>query len=202
MRNKYLLILLVLQDPLCSTPTDTSSTVAKISQEYLGQPYVWGGNTPQTGMDCSGYTKYVFKKVGISIPRTALTQSKVGKIVDRKNLKKGDLLFFLTDKKRGIPVTHVGIYLDNGKFIHAASKKKGIIISSLNGKYGKLFIKAKRVIDEYEQKVFKKNIDNNSNQDTEPNDEIFLAFSSILDEEVSMSKINIQTTSFSNFKKL
>ena len=190
MKYRYLLILLVLQDSLYSTTTNTSNSIEEISKKYLGVEYVWGGNTPKTGMDCSGYTKYVFNKVGISIPRTALTQSKIGKTVDRKKLKKGDLLFFLTDKKRGIPITHVGIYLANGEFIHAASKKKGIIISSLNGKYGKLFIKAKRLIEE-----------NISDENTPSNDDIFLAFSSILEEEISESKINMQRTSFSNFKK-
>jgi len=96
----------------------------------------------------SGYTKYVFKKVGITIPRTAYAQSKVGEAIDKRNLKKGDLLFFLTDKKRNIPITHVGIYLGGGKFIHAASSKKGIIISSLNtGYYNKVFKSAKRIMD-------------------------------------------------------
>jgi len=64
-------------------------------------------------------------------------------------LQKGDLLFFLTDKKRKIPVTHVGIYLGDGKFIHAASKKKGIIISPIySGYYSGKFVSAKRVLKE------------------------------------------------------
>jgi cell wall-associated NlpC family hydrolase len=68
--------------------------------------------------------------------------------VAKNNLEKGDLLFFLTDKKRGIPVTHVGIYMGNGQFIHAASKKKGIIISPIhNGYYSNKFVSAKRVIN-------------------------------------------------------
>ncbi|CAA6825452.1 MAG: NLP/P60 family protein, partial [uncultured Sulfurovum sp.] len=70
-----------------------------------------------------------------------------GKEVSRFRLKKGDLLFFLTDRKRGIPVTHVGMFIGDGKFIHAASKKKGIIITSLDdSKYSLLFVKATRVI--------------------------------------------------------
>ncbi|CAA6823493.1 MAG: NLP/P60 family protein, partial [uncultured Sulfurovum sp.] len=61
--------------------------------------------------------------------------------------KKGDLLFFLTDKSRNIPVTHVGIYIGDGNFIHAASKRKGIIITSLDdSKYSLLFVKATRII--------------------------------------------------------
>ena len=118
----------------------------KYAKRYLGGRYVWGGTKPN-GFDCSGYVKYLYAKEGIKLPRTAYAQSKVGKSISRANLTKGDLLFFLTDKKRHIPITHVGIYIGNGKFIHAASKKDGIIISSLSkSKYSRYFVKAKRVI--------------------------------------------------------
>jgi len=112
---------------------------------FKGGKYVWGGTTPE-GFDCSGYVQYLYKKHNINLPRTAWAQSKKGTPVTKENLQKGDLLFFLTDKKRGIPVTHVGIYIGNGKFIHAASKKKGIIISSItHGSYARCFVGAKRV---------------------------------------------------------
>ena len=116
------------------------------AKRHLGEDYVWGGTKPG-GFDCSGYMQYLYKKEGVSIPRTAYQQSKVGKKVSRFALQKGDLLFFLTDKSRNIPITHVGMYIGNGKFIHAASKKQGIIISSLEkSQYGKLFVKATRII--------------------------------------------------------
>jgi len=112
---------------------------------FKGGKYVWGGTTPE-GFDCSGYVQYLYKKHNINLPRTAWAQSKKGQIVERDNLQKGDLLFFLTDKKRGIPITHVGIYIGNGNFIHAASKKQGIIISPLtHGSYAKTFVSARRV---------------------------------------------------------
>lgn len=112
---------------------------------FKGGKYVWGGTTPQ-GFDCSGYVQYLYKKHNIELPRTAWAQSKRGKPVDRNHLQKGDLLFFLTDKSRHIPVTHVGIYLGGGKFIHAASRKKGIIISPINnGYYSNKFVLARRV---------------------------------------------------------
>jgi len=112
---------------------------------FKGGKYVWGGTTPQ-GFDCSGYVQYLYKKHHINLPRTAWAQSKKGVSIAKENLQKGDLLFFLTDKKRGIPVTHVGIYIGNGNFIHAASKKKGIIISPItHGSYAKCFVSAKRV---------------------------------------------------------
>jgi cell wall-associated NlpC family hydrolase len=116
------------------------------AKKHLGGKYVWGGTKPK-GFDCSGYVQYLYKKEGISLPRTAYEQSKVGLYVARSELQKGDLLFFLTDKKRNLPITHVGMYIGNDKFIHAASKKKGIIISSLSrSKYNKIFVKAKRII--------------------------------------------------------
>ena len=116
------------------------------AKRYLGGKYLWGGTNPN-GFDCSGYIKYLYEKAGIELPRTAYQQSKVGKLIKRDELKKGDLLFFLTDKTRHIPITHVGMYIGNDKFIHAASKAKGIIISSLSkSKYSKYFVKAKRII--------------------------------------------------------
>jgi hypothetical protein len=116
------------------------------AKKYLGGKYVWGGTLPN-GFDCSGYVQYVYKKEGVQLPRTAFQQSKVGKDVTWQTLQEGDLLFFLTDKSRNIPVTHVGLYLGEDKFIHAASSKKGIIISSLSkSRYAKLFVKATRII--------------------------------------------------------
>lgn len=112
---------------------------------FNGGKYVWGGTTPK-GFDCSGYVQYLFKKHNVNLPRTAWSQSKLGQKIVLANLKTGDLLFFNTDKKRGIPVSHVGIYMGNGKFIHAASRKKGIIISPLAGYYQDRFVVAKRII--------------------------------------------------------
>jgi len=115
---------------------------------FKGGKYIWGGTSPK-GFDCSGYVQYLYKKHDVNLPRTAWAQSKKGLPVDKKDLQKGDLLFFLTDKKRGIPVTHVGIYIGNGEFIHAASKKKGIIISPItHGHYAKTFVSARRVTTE------------------------------------------------------
>ena len=115
---------------------------------FKGGKYIWGGTSPK-GFDCSGYVQYLYKKHHVNLPRTAWAQSKKGMSINKADLKKGDLVFFLTDKKRGIPVTHVGIYIGNGKFIHAASKKKGIIISPLtHGHYAKTFVSARRVTTE------------------------------------------------------
>ena len=119
--------------------------VAQLAKDFLGSRYVWGGTTPE-GFDCSGYVQYLYKKYQIDLPRTAWEQSKVGREVDLDELKKGDLLFFLTDPKRNIPITHVGIYQGNGKFIHAASRKEGVIISPVD-QYMDRFVVAKRIMD-------------------------------------------------------
>lgn len=117
------------------------------AKSYLGKKYVWGGTNPNFGADCSGFVQYVYKKQGVMLPRTAYAQSKVGQNIPVSQLQKGDLLFFLTDKKRGIPVTHVGMYLGNGSFIHAASKDKGVIITPLV-EYSKTFVAAKRMTND------------------------------------------------------
>jgi hypothetical protein len=131
------------------TLADNVLELTTLAKKYLGGSYLWGGETPE-GFDCSGYTQYIFKKIGIHLPRTAYEQSKVGEWV-RGSLKKGDLLFFNTDPSRGIPVTHVGVYLEHGKFIHAASRKKGIIISALVKNYQKTYLGAKRILQKEQE---------------------------------------------------
>jgi len=137
--------------------SNQAKTIEALAKEYIGGKYVWGGETPE-GFDCSGYTQYIYKQVGITLPRTALLQSKVGEKIKNEFYKKGDLLFFLTDKKRGIPITHVGIYLEDNKFIHAASTKKGIIVSDLKkSKYNSLLVSVSRVLNQEQREIFQPN---------------------------------------------
>jgi len=103
---------------------------------HLGEKYVWGATGPSR-FDCSGFTSYVYKKMGITIPRVSKNQGKVGKKVRRSRLKKGDLVFFDTSRRRRGYINHVGIYIGNHKFIHASSSKRKVIISSLNKRFYK-----------------------------------------------------------------
>ncbi|MEA3419546.1 MAG: LysM peptidoglycan-binding domain-containing C40 family peptidase [Campylobacterota bacterium] len=108
----------------------------KEAKQHLGKRYVWGAVGPAK-FDCSGFTSYVCKKNGISLPRTSIMQAKVGQKIDRKHLKPGDLIFFDTSKEKKGIVNHVGIYLGNSKFIHASSSKNKVMISSLNKSFYK-----------------------------------------------------------------
>lgn len=105
--------------------------VAKAKQ-YLGVPYVWGGTSP-SGFDCSGFTQYVFAACGYTINRTATWQLENGYAVSRSELKAGDLVFFEGTYTVDAPVSHVGIYIGNGDFIH--SSNSGVSIDSLNSNY-------------------------------------------------------------------
>ena len=120
--------------------------LAEIFKSLKNTPYVFGGNNPRFGLDCSSFTMYVYRKLGINLPRTARAQFNVGVPVDIKNLKVGDLVFFRTYARYP---SHVGIYIGNGKFIHFSSMYHGLAISSLSDRYFKRrFIGAKRVLSE------------------------------------------------------
>lgn len=148
-----LLLLVTMIMPVLATPTQIdaasksskSTKVVSFAKKQLGKKYVWGKSGPST-FDCSGFTYYVIKKTtGKSISRTSTTQSKQGKYVSRKNLKKGDLVFFATTGKGR--VSHAGIYIGNKKFIHASSTKGKVVISSMaSGHYYKTFVNGRRVI--------------------------------------------------------
>ncbi|WP_054955415.1 C40 family peptidase [Paenibacillus dakarensis] len=108
----------------------------------IGVSYKMGGTTTK-GFDCSGFTGYVFKKIGITLPRASTSQYKVGTPVAKKNLKAGDLVFFNTS---GRGVSHVGIYVGGGKFAHS-STSRGVTITALNSSYfANKYIGAKRVM--------------------------------------------------------
>ena len=111
-------------------------------KEQLGKPYVWGNEGPDS-FDCSGLVQYIYKNaLGKNIPRVSADQSKFGQAISRDNLQPGDLVFFDTMNKG--KVSHVGMYIGNNEFIHAANSKKGVIKSTLTGYYDKKFINARR----------------------------------------------------------
>ncbi|WZL74674.1 SH3 domain-containing protein [Clostridiaceae bacterium 35-E11] len=118
----------------------------KIAKELLGVPYVYGASGPNS-FDCSGFTSYVYKKIGINLPRTSHGQAEVGELVAKQSLRMGDLVFFDTVGKKDNAITHVGIYIGDGEFIHASSGKnaKRVVVSNLNtGYYNDKYVTARR----------------------------------------------------------
>jgi len=123
--------------------------IEKYAKAKLGNRYVWGATGPNN-FDCSGFTKEVFHStLGINIPRVSREQAKFGKRVEFKDLRRGDMVFFDTEKKFSKRVNHVGIYLSNGRFIHASSAKKKVVITSFRKKpfYKKRFLWGRRVVN-------------------------------------------------------
>jgi len=108
----------------------------KMVKKLEGSPYVWAEEGPNN-FDCSGYTYYMYGSMGITIPRVAREQAKIGKKISIKNLSYGDLIFFDTTKRRTGKITHVGMYLGNGWFTHASTKKYEVVYSRLNKAYYK-----------------------------------------------------------------
>ena len=125
---------------------DAISNMLLQSVSLMGIAYKWGGNTPDTGMDCSGFVRYVFNKsLGINLPRTAAEMAKVGKRVSIDQLQPGDLIFF--NSSRGSN-THIGIYLGGNKFIQSPRTGETIQITDLSGYWVKHFNGAKRIVQE------------------------------------------------------
>lgn len=102
------------------------------AKSFLGTKYSYGGISP-FGFDCSGYTMFIYSKFGYKLPHNALSQMRLGEAVNRQELALGDLVFFST--KRTSTINHVGIYLDEGDFIHASSGSGRIRISSMEESY-------------------------------------------------------------------
>ena len=114
---------------------DTSSSTGVTAQQVLayayqfeGYPYVWGGSSPSTGFDCSGFVQYVYAHFGINLPRTTFEQVNCGTPVSLNNIKPGDLVFELGSSEGP---NHVGIYIGNGQMIDAAGVGQGVTISKL-----------------------------------------------------------------------
>jgi cell wall-associated NlpC family hydrolase len=122
----------------------TGESIVRTASRLRGVRYRWGGSS-RSGFDCSGFTRYVFRqRAGIDLPHSASAQFRMGKRVRRIELKPGDLVFFQT-YRRG--ASHVGIYIGNGKFIHASSAGGRVRVDSLNdGYYRQRYLGGRRVV--------------------------------------------------------
>lgn len=116
--------------------------LVKTAKSFIGVPYLWAGTSPESGFDCSGFTMTVYQLNGLNLPRSSLEQFDAGVPVGRNGLSKGDLVFFSTTG--GNKVSHVGIYLGDGTFVHAPGKGKRIRVDSMAEKYySKRFVGAR-----------------------------------------------------------
>ncbi|HBP50287.1 peptidase P60 [Pseudomonas sp. FSL R10-0056] len=131
-------------------PEETSPVAADVLFRALGlvgTPYRWGGNTPDSGFDCSGLIKYVYNDAaGISLPRTTREMIVMrAQSIGQDKLQTGDLLFFATNG--GSQVSHAGIYVGEGRFVHAPATGGTVKLDSLNKAYWqKAYLNAKRVL--------------------------------------------------------
>jgi hypothetical protein len=117
--------------------------IVKSARSFIGVPYLWGGNT-QDGLDCSGFTVAVYRLNGMILPRSSREQFEAGSPIDRGDLKQGDLVFFSTAGKPA--VSHVGVYIGAGQFVHAPGRGKTICVSSLKGFYLKTYAGGRKYI--------------------------------------------------------
>jgi peptidoglycan DL-endopeptidase CwlO len=134
--------------PASPAASAAAEHVLRIADSYIGVKYVWGGNTPSEGFDCSGFTKYVFAKYGITLPRTSREQVHAGTAVapDFRALRPGDIMLFA---EPGQAISHVAIYAGNGRIIHSSSSVGGVGYTDLNtgGEwFVEYFVAARRIL--------------------------------------------------------
>lgn len=126
-------------DPLV---TGMAKAVLDEAFQYLGVPYKYGGNSLTSGIDCSAFVKHCFATVGVGLPRTAAEQSECGQAIAPEDLQAGDRLYFAGRDGR---ISHTGIYIGNGNFIHASSKNHGVSVSNLSEPlYRQMYVGARR----------------------------------------------------------
>ena len=134
---------------ITTEPTTASSSalgeqIVALAKQYLGTPYVLGGNGPSS-FDCSGFTKYIYAQFGYTLNRTATDQLQNGVSVSRSELQPGDLVFFKYNTSK--PVSHVGIYIGGGEFIHASTNRYVVQIDQMNsGHYDNVYVYARRIL--------------------------------------------------------
>jgi murein DD-endopeptidase len=122
--------------------------ILESAYSYLGTPYRYGGTTPH-GFDCSGFVRQVFSENGISLGRSSRDQALEGKQVSLSDLKAGDLIFFNMNRRNRLLIDHVGLYVGNGRFIHAASRhSREIRIEDLDTeRYLRKIVQTRRVLE-------------------------------------------------------
>lgn len=129
---------------IVNNPDGVGEKVASDAHNYLGYSYVYGTSGPNT-FDCSGFTSYLYKQYGVTLPRTSYSQGSYGTYVDKSQLLPGDIVCFSNRSDRRI--NHVGIYVGEGQFIHASTSSRGVVKDSLSSSYyERNYVTARRVV--------------------------------------------------------
>ena len=130
--------------PIQIEPEGRVQRMLRGALSLLGTPYRWGGTTPDGGFDCSGLVNYVFRTtLGIDLPRVSRDMARDGERVERTALAAGDLVFF---SRRGNRIDHVGIYLGEGRFVHAPRTGRDVMVSEMDeGYWSRRFMQARRI---------------------------------------------------------
>ena len=166
----------------------TGSSIVEYAQQFVGNPYVWGGESLTNGADCSGFTQAVFSDMGISIGRTAAEQAEGGEEVDLDDIQAGDILYYYNDEGR---IGHVTIYNGDGTVTHASNPENGIRISDVDYRTpagARRYWTEEETEDEDEEEDYNNEEENNDNDNEELNiddDDIeYINDESDLEEEV------------------
>jgi len=114
------------------TPSPRGEAVVQSARTQIGKPYKWGGISPKTGFDCSGYVYWAYQQNGIKVPRSTADQAKVGRTVPRSGLRPGDIVVFSPRWQRS---KHTGIYSGKGKFLHSPKTGSRIREDSIDAKH-------------------------------------------------------------------
>jgi cell wall-associated NlpC family hydrolase len=128
-----------------AAPAASGDQVATLAREYSGSRYVWGGTSP-AGFDCTGFVQFVYSQFGIDLPHNEAGQLASGPRVGADELAPGDVLVFANTYRAGL--SHVGIYLGDGQFVHAVDERHGVTVSNLwDGYWSPRLVGASRAID-------------------------------------------------------
>ncbi len=130
-----------------TTSNSTGEAIASFAKQYVGYTYTYGGTTPSTGFDCSGFAYYVYNSCGVSLNRSCSVQASSGTAVSKENLQAGDLIFF--NNGTNGTIGHVGIYIGDGKIVHAKNSNSGVVIDSIygGGYYDTYYYSARRIVN-------------------------------------------------------
>ncbi len=175
-----------------STEAATGSQVVSEGKKLQGTSYQWGGRTPSTGFDCSGFVRYAYGQAGIDLPFGTANQVNEGSFVERSNLQPGDIVFFSGTYRSG--VSHNGIYVGDNQFIHA-SASQGVTITSMNNSYwAPKYHSARRIASSGGQEVVASTADSTPSSQESTSSSSSSASSSSADSAtvVNTSRVNVR----------